>query len=69
MENLACRHLRHTMATQRLNAGAELSTIQDLLSHTTVTTTQQYCKISNLKAQNDYYMAMEKVMKRISPEP
>jgi integrase/recombinase XerC len=65
----SCHHLRHTMATQMLNAGAELSTIQDLLGHRCVTTTQQYCKVSNLKVQKDYYEAMEKVMKRTGANP
>ena len=65
----SCHRLRHTMATQMLNAGAELSTIQDLLGHRSVTTTQRYCKISNLKVQKDYYEAMEKVMERTGSKP
>jgi len=65
---ISCHHLRHTMATQMLNAGAGLTTIQDLLGHTTVTTTQRYCKISNIRVQNDYYLAMEKVIQRTTSE-
>lgn len=61
---VSCHHLRHTMATQMLNADAELSTIQDLLGHNWITTTQRYCKISNLKVQRDYFKAMEKISKR-----
>jgi site-specific recombinase XerD len=64
--NTSCHHLRHTMATQMLNAGAALSTIQDLLGHTSVTTTQRYCKVSNLKVQSDYFNAMEKIMEKTS---
>ncbi len=56
--------LRHTMATQLLNADADLSTIQDLLGHTHITTTQLYCRVSNVKVQRDYYNAMELVMQR-----
>lgn len=61
---VSCHSLRHTMATQLLNADADISTIQDLLGHTHITTTQRYCRISNLKIQRDYYKAMELVIER-----
>jgi site-specific recombinase XerD len=61
---MSCHQLRHTMATQMLNADAELVTIQDLLGHSRIKTTQQYSKISNLKVQRDYYKAMEIILKR-----
>jgi len=65
---VSCHHLRHTMATQLLNAEAELSTIQDLLGHNWITTTQRYCNVSNLKVQRDYYKAMKVVMDRTASE-
>lgn len=65
---ISCHHLRHTMATQLLNADAELATIQDLLGHNWVTTTQRYCKVSNMKVQRDYYKAIEIVMERTAIE-
>jgi len=62
--NASCHRLRHTMATQLLNADADLATIQDLLGHGQITTTQRYCWIANLKVQRDYYKAMEVVLQR-----
>jgi len=64
--NVSCHHLRHTMATQMLNADAALVTIQDLLGHAWIKTTQRYCKVSNLKVQREYFEAMERVMQRMS---
>lgn len=59
---VSCHHLRHTMATQMLNADADLCTIPDLLGHSNVKTTQRYCRISNVKVQRDYFKAMEVIM-------
>ena len=66
--HISCHELRHTMATQFLNADAALSTIQDLLGHNWVTTTQRYCRVSNLKVQQDYYKAIQTVIERTTPE-
>jgi site-specific recombinase XerD len=63
---VSCHRLRHTMATQLLNAEAEVETIQDLLGHNWITTTQRYCKVSNLKVQRDYFKAMRNVLQRSS---
>ena len=61
---VSCHQLRHTMATQLLNADADLVTIQDLLGHTRIKTTQRYAKISNIKVQRDYYKAMEVILQK-----
>jgi len=66
--NVSCHRLRHTMATQLLNADADLATIQDLLGHGQITTTQRYCRVANLKVQRDYYKAMEVVLQRMQAQ-
>ncbi len=66
---VSCHQLRHTMATQLLNADADLVTIQDLLGHNRIRTTQRYCKLSNNKAQRDYYKAMDEVMEKTAVKP
>jgi site-specific recombinase XerD len=64
---VSCHHLRHTMATQLLNADADLVTIQDLLGHSRITTTQCYCRVSNLKVQRDYFKAIKVVLQNTQP--
>lgn len=66
--HVTCHRLRHTMATQMLNADADLVSIQEILGHTRIKTTQRYSKISNIKAQRDYFKAMELVMGKTSIE-
>lgn len=64
----SCHQLRHTMATQLLNADADITVIQDLLGHNRIGTTQRYCRVSNPKVQRDYQRAIEVVMKRTLPQ-
>jgi len=61
---VSCHQLRHTMATQLLNADADLVTIQDLLGHTRIKTTQRYAAVSNLKVQRDYFKAMDVIIEK-----
>ena len=55
---ISCHRLRHTMATQILNADTNLVTIQALLGHSNITTTERYSKVHNAKARRDYFRAM-----------
>ncbi|MGV7224860.1 MAG: tyrosine-type recombinase/integrase [Nitrospinales bacterium] len=62
---VCCHRLRHTMATQLLNADAMLSTVQELMGHECIISTQRYAKVSNPKVRRDYFKAMELVMARV----
>ncbi len=66
--SVSCHQLRHTMATQLLNADADLVSIQGILGHSRIKTTQRYSKLSNLKARRDYFKAMDIVMERTSTQ-
>ena len=59
---VSCHRLRHTMATQLLNADAMLATVQELLGHECIINTQRYAKVSNTKVRRDYFKAMKLFM-------
>jgi site-specific recombinase XerD len=61
---ISCHRLRHTMATQMLNADTGLVTIQTLLGHSNITTTERYSKIYNAKVKRDYFRAMSIITKK-----
>ena len=54
------------MATQMLNADTTLVTLQALLGHNNITTTERYSKLHNAKVKRDYFRAMSEITSRTS---
>lgn len=65
--------LRHTCATQLLNAGCRVTSIQRFLGHKTLDATMIYARVHNHTVAEDYFSAMERIEKRLGlltdPEP
>lgn len=57
--------LRHTCATQLLNAGCRITTIQKLLGHQRLNSTMTYARVHDQTVADDYYAAMARVEKRL----
>ncbi len=61
--------LRHTCATQLLNAGCRITSIQKILGHKNINTTLIYAKAYNQTVADDFYAAMERVEARLDLLP
>ena len=55
--------LRHTFATNMLNAGLPLEVLQQLLGHMTIDITLQYARISDITREDAYFKAMAVIEK------
>jgi integrase len=63
--------LRHTCATQLLNAGCRVTSIQRFLGHKELSSTLVYARAHDQTVADDYFAAMERVEQRLDivPEP
>ncbi|MHC1730428.1 MAG: tyrosine-type recombinase/integrase [Bacteroidales bacterium] len=57
--------LRHICATQLLNAGCKITSIQKFLGHKRLNTTLTYARVHDQTMEEDYFRAMSSVEKRL----
>ena len=55
--------LRHTYATELLNAGMRLEVLQQLLGHTNIEVTRRYARLTDKTREADYFRAMSIIEK------
>jgi integrase/recombinase XerD len=60
--------LRHTFATDLLNAGMRIECLQPLLGHSTLEMTRRYAKLSDKSRENEYFKAMSIIERGMTDE-
>ena len=60
--------LRHTFATDLLNAGMRIESLQPLLGHSTLEMTRRYAKLSDKSRENEYFRAMSIIERGMTDE-
>jgi len=58
----SCHSLRHTFASNLLEAGAEVISIKELLGHASITSSERYAKLSNQRVKQVYQHTIRKVI-------
>ena len=51
--------LRHTYASELLNAGMRLECLQQLLGHTSLDVTRRYARLTDKTREDEYFRAMD----------
>ena len=63
--NVSAHRLRHTCATQLLNAGCRVTSIQKIMGHKKLNSTMIYARVHDQTVADDYFAAMRSVEQRV----
>ena len=66
---VTCHQLRHTFSCRMIAAGVPVTSVQKLLGHTSIRTTQLYVQIADKQVEQDYHAGIQKVIENCSSPP
>ena len=66
---VTCHQLRHTFACRMIAAGVPVTSVQKMLGHTSIRTTQLYVRVADKQVEQDYHAGIQKVIENCSSPP
>jgi len=63
---VTCHQLRHTYACRMIAAGVPITSLQKLLGHASLRTTQLYVHVADRQVERDYQAGIQQVMMKLS---
>ena len=66
---VTCHQLRHTFACRMIAAGVPVTSVQKMLGHTSIRTTQLYVRVVDRQVEQDYHTGIQKVIENSATLP
>jgi integrase/recombinase XerD len=66
---VTCHQLRHTFACRMIAAGVPVTSVQKMLGHTSIRTTQLYVRVADRQVEQDYHTGIQKVIENSAALP
>ena len=66
---VTCHQLRHTFACRMIAAGVPVTSVQKMLGHTSIRTTQMYVQVADTQVERDYHAGIQKVIENCATLP
>jgi site-specific recombinase XerD len=63
---VTCHQLRHTFACRMIAAGVPVTSVQKMLGHVSLRTTQLYVDVADRQVEQDYHVGIQKVIENNS---
>ncbi len=66
---VTCHQLSHTFACRMIAAGVPVTSVQKMLGHTSIRTTQLYVQVADRQVEKDYHTGIQKVIEKSTTHP